>query len=102
MTDSEGGDPGSGTLRDHRAPSGGSRTADVPHEVPVRELIPELDHLARLPDDRARRPTDELPPRQQGPRPRAARGRDAGVGRCPEGDRLMMTADVTAGALDRL
>jgi uncharacterized ubiquitin-like protein YukD len=78
-------------------PSGGTRNAEVPGEVPVKELLPELTTSLELPTT--------------GPdgRPMSYRldskalGRelnedetltDAGV---PEGDRLMMTADVTAG-----
>ncbi|MBN1450915.1 MAG: EsaB/YukD family protein [Anaerolineales bacterium] len=78
-------------------PSGGSRNAEVPGDVQVKELVPELTTSLELP--------------VTGPdgRPMAYRldskalGRelkeeetleDAGI---PEGDRLMMTADVTAG-----
>ena len=78
-------------------PSGGSRTAEIPDDVIVKDLIPELTTSLELP--------------VTGPdgRPMSYRldskalGRDlkedetlaqAGV---PKDDRLMMTADVTAG-----
>jgi len=78
-------------------PSGGSRTADVPGDVPVRELIPELASSLQLPTT--------------GPdgRPTSYRLDSKALGRelkedetlasagVPQGDRLMMTADVTAG-----
>ncbi len=78
-------------------PSGGSRTADVPGDVPVRELIPELTSSLQLPTT--------------GPdgRPTSYRLDSKALGRelkedetlaaagVPQGDRLMMTADVTAG-----
>ena len=78
-------------------PSGGSRTADVPGDVPVRELIPELTSSLQLPTT--------------GPdgRPTSYRLDSKALGRelkedetlaaagVPPGDRLMMTADVTAG-----
>ena len=78
-------------------PSGGSRNAEVPDDVSVKELIPELTTSLELPTT--------------GPAGRAmayrldskALGRElkeeetlqqAGI---PQNDRLMMTADVTAG-----
>ena len=78
-------------------PSGGSRTADVPNDVPVKELIPE--------------PTTSLKLPTTGPdgRPTSYRLDSKALGRelkeeetlaaagVPNGDRLMMTADVTAG-----
>ena len=78
-------------------PSGGSRNAEVPNDVPVKELLPELTTSLELPttgpdgrpvsyrlDSKALgRELKEVEPLSQ-----------AGV---PEGDRLMMTADVTAG-----
>ena len=78
-------------------PSGGSRTADVPNDVPVKELIPELTTSLKLPTT--------------GPdgRPTSYRLDSKALGRelkeeetlaaagVPNGDRLMMTADVTAG-----
>ena len=78
-------------------PSGGSRTAEVPDDVPVKELLPELTTSLELP--------------VTGPdgRPMSYRLDSKALGRelsedetlsqagVPEGDRLMMTADVTAG-----
>jgi hypothetical protein len=78
-------------------PSGGSRNAEVPVEVPVKELLPELTTSLELP--------------VTGPdgRPMSYRLDSKALGRelkeeetlsqagIPEGDRLMMTADVTAG-----
>ena len=78
-------------------PSGGSRTAEVPNDVPVKELLPELTTSLEL-------PVTGLDGRPMSYRlDSKALGRElsedetlsqAGV---PEGDRLMMTADVTAG-----
>ena len=78
-------------------PAGGTRTAEVPDDVPVRELLPELVSLLELPTT--------------GPdgRPMSYRIDSKALGRelqeeetlaeaeVPEEDRLMMTADVTAG-----
>ena len=78
-------------------PSGGTRNADVPTEVPVKELLPELTTSLELPTT--------------GPdgRPVSYRLDSKALGRelkeeetlsqagVPQGDRLMMTADVTAG-----
>jgi hypothetical protein len=78
-------------------PSGGTRTADVPNDVSVRELLPELTTSLELPIT--------------GPdgRPVSYRLDSKALGRelkeeetlaqagIPENDRLMMTADVTAG-----
>ena len=78
-------------------PSGGSRNAEVPNDVPVKELLPELTTSLELPTT--------------GPdgRPVSYRLDSKALGRelkevetlsqagVPEGDRLMMTADVTAG-----
>ncbi|MCJ7511923.1 MAG: EsaB/YukD family protein [Anaerolineales bacterium] len=78
-------------------PSGGSRTADVPRDVPVRELIPELTTSLGLPTTGPDgRPTSyRLDSKALG---RELREEEtlalAGV---PEGDRLIITADVTAG-----
>jgi hypothetical protein len=78
-------------------PAGGSRTAEVPGDVPVRELLPELTSSLQLPTT--------------GPdgRPMAYRVDSKALGRelredetltsagIPANDRLMLTADVTAG-----
>ncbi|MBI5035361.1 MAG: EsaB/YukD family protein [Chloroflexi bacterium] len=78
-------------------PAGGSRTAEVPDDVPVRELLPELTSSLQLPTT--------------GPdgRPMNYRVDSKALGRelredetltaagVPQNDRLMLTADVTAG-----
>ena len=78
-------------------PSGGSRTAEVPNDVVVKELIPELTTSLQLPTT--------------GPdgRPMSYRIDSTALGRelqeeetlssaaVPTGDRLILTADVTAG-----
>ena len=78
-------------------PSGGSRTADLPDDVVVKDLIPELTTSLELP--------------VTGPdgRPMSYRLDSKALGRelkedetlaqagIPKDDRLMMTADVTAG-----
>ena len=79
-------------------PSGGTRTAEVPDDVQMRELLGELVSLLELPTT--------------GPdgRPMSYRLDSKALGRelqedetlaeaeVPEDDRLMITADVTAGA----
>jgi len=78
-------------------PSGGTRTAEVPDDVPVKDLLPELTTSLELP--------------VTGPdgRPMSYRLDSKALGRelkedetlsqagIPKDDRLMMTADVTAG-----
>ena len=78
-------------------PSGGSRTAEIPDDVIVKELLPELTTSLELP--------------VTGPdgRPMSYRMDSKALGRelkedetlvqagVPKDDRLMMTADVTAG-----
>ncbi len=78
-------------------PSGGSRTAELPDDVAVKELLPELTTSLELP--------------VTGPdgRPMSYRLDSKALGRelkedetlaqagVPTDDRLMMTADVTAG-----
>ncbi len=78
-------------------PAGGSRTAEVPNDVPVRELLPELAT------------TLELPTTGPDGRPMNYRMDSKALGRelredetllaagIPQNDRLMLTADVTAG-----
>ncbi|MBN1266529.1 MAG: hypothetical protein JXA25_13615 [Anaerolineales bacterium] len=80
-------------------PNGGARMADIPDDAPVRDLLEELTALLTL-------PTVGPDGRPMGYRlDSKALGRElreeetlasAGV---PEGDRLMMTADITAGAV---
>jgi uncharacterized ubiquitin-like protein YukD len=79
-------------------PSGGSRSADVPRTVPVKGLIPELTTSLQLPTTGPDgRPTSyRLDSKALGRELREDETlAEAGV---PEGDRLMLTADVTAGA----
>ena len=78
-------------------PAGGTRTAEVPDDVPVQELLPELTTSLELPtvgpDGRPmgyRLDSKALGRELQEEETLAA----AGV---PADDRLMMTADVTAG-----
>jgi uncharacterized ubiquitin-like protein YukD len=78
-------------------PSGGSRTAEVPKDVPVKELIPELTTSLELPTTGPDgRPTSyRLDSKALGRELREDETlASAGV---PNGDRLMVTADVTAG-----
>jgi len=78
-------------------PNGGARRADIPADVPVRELMTELTSLLELPT--------------VGPdgRPVSYRLDSKALGRelkedetlasaaIPDNDRLMVTADITAG-----
>jgi hypothetical protein len=80
-------------------PSGGARTADVPDDAPVRDLMAELTSLLKLPT--------------VGPdgRPMGYRMDSKALGRelredetlasakIPSGDRLILTADITAGGM---
>ena len=80
-------------------PSGGARAAEVPDDVELRELMPELSSLLELPS--------------VGPdgRPMSYRLDSKALGRelkenetlssagIPENDRLMLTADITAGSV---
>ena len=78
-------------------PSGGTRNAEIPADVPVKELIPELAT------------TLELPTVGPDGRPISYRLDSKALGRelqedetlveagVPEDDRLMITADITAG-----
>lgn len=80
-------------------PNGGARRADIPNDVPIRDLIPELASLLEL-------PTVGPDGRPMGYRiDSKALGRElsenetlseAGV---PTDDRLMITTDITAGAV---
>ena len=78
-------------------PLGGTRTAEVPDDVPVKELIPELATSLELPttgpDGRPisyRLDSKALGRELQEDETLA----EAGV---PEDDRLILTADITAG-----
>ena len=78
-------------------PSGGSRVAEVPEDVPVKELLPELATTLSLPttgpDGRPinyRIDSKALGRELQEEETLAAAG-------MPADDRLMITADITAG-----
>ena len=83
-------------------PAGGARTADVPDDVPIRELLPELISVLEL-------PTTGPDGRPMGYRlDSKALGRELketetlADAKIPSADRLMITADVTAGATSSL
>jgi hypothetical protein len=78
-------------------PSGGTRTAEVPTDVPVKDLIPELTTSLQLPTTGPDgRPTSyRLDSKALGRELRE--DETLGVAGVPDGDRLMVTADVTAG-----
>ncbi|MEI6289424.1 MAG: EsaB/YukD family protein [Chloroflexota bacterium] len=78
-------------------PSGGSRNAEIPNDVQVKELLPELTTSLQLPvtGPDGRPVLYRLDSKALGRELKETETlTDAGV---PEGDRLMMTADVTAG-----
>ena len=66
-------------------PAGGTRTAEVPDDVPVKELIPELTHFAGAPHHRPGWSPDQLPAGQQSPGTRAAGRRNPDSRRCAGG-----------------
>lgn len=80
-------------------PNGGAQKAEIPDDVPVRELMPELTSLLEL-------PTTGPDGRPMGYRlDSKALGRELKEGETlsgagvPAEDRLVMTADITAGAV---
>jgi len=78
-------------------PSGSTRNAEVPDDVPVKELVPELTTTLELPTTGPDgHPTNyRLDSKALGRELQEEETlSDAGV---PEGDRLMITADITAG-----
>jgi hypothetical protein len=78
-------------------PSGGTRTAEVPDDVPVRELIPELTTSLELPTTGpdGRPISYRLDSKALGRELQDTETlKDAGV---PSDDRLIITADITAG-----
>lgn len=78
-------------------PSGGSRNAEIPNDVPVKELLPELTTSLELPTTGpdGRPVSYRLDSKALGRELKEVETLEqAGV---PSGDRLMMTADVTAG-----
>src|SRR5512142_1877412 len=79
-------------------PSGGARTADVPDDVPVKELLPEFTSLLELPTvgPDGRPMTYRLDSKALGRELKEDETLASAV--IPDGDRLMLTADITAGA----
>ena len=78
-------------------PSGGARAAEVPDDVTVHDLLSEFTSLLELPTvgPDGRPMTYRLDSKALGRELKEVETlSQAGV---PEGDRLMMTADVTAG-----
>jgi hypothetical protein len=78
-------------------PAGGTRTAEVPDDVPVKELMPELTTSLELPTvgPDGRPMSYRLDSKALGRELQEEESlAEAGV---PEDDRLMITADVTAG-----
>ena len=78
-------------------PSGSTRNAEIPDDVPVKELLPELTTTLELPTTGPDgHPTNyRLDSKALGREIQEEETlMDAGV---PEGDRLMITADITAG-----
>ena len=79
-------------------PSGGARSADVPDDIPVKELMPEFTSLLELPTvgPDGRPMTYRLDSKALGRELKESETlAAAGV---PQNDRLMLTADITAGA----
>jgi len=78
-------------------PSGGTRNAEVPDDVPVKELLPELTTSLDLPvtGPDGRSMSYRLDSKALGRELKEEETlSQAGI---PQNDRLMMTADVTAG-----
>ena len=78
-------------------PSGGSRNAEIPNDITVKDLLPELTTSLELPvtGPDGRPVSYRLDSKALGRELKEVETlAQAGV---PEGDRLMMTADVTAG-----
>jgi hypothetical protein len=78
-------------------PAGGTRTAEVPDDVPIRELIPELATSLELPTTGpdGRPISYRLDSKALGRELQETETLgDAGV---PQDDRLIITADITAG-----
>lgn len=80
-------------------PAGGTQTAEVPDDVPVKELKPELVSALELPTTGPDgRPMDyRIDSKALGRELQEEETlEDAGV---PDEDHLMLTADITAGAV---
>lgn len=78
-------------------PSGGSRVAEIPGDVPVKELIPELATSLELPTTGPDgRPINyRLDSKALGRELQETETLSSAV--IPEDDRIMITADITAG-----
>jgi hypothetical protein len=78
-------------------PSGGSRVAEVPGDVPVKELIPELATSLELPTTGPDgRPINyRLDSKALGRELQEAE--TLSEAKIPQDDRVMITADITAG-----
>jgi len=79
-------------------PSGGARAAEVPDDVTVRELLPELASLLELPTvgPDGRPMTYRLDSKALGRE--LKEDETLAVAGIPQNDRLVLTADITAGA----
>jgi len=80
-------------------PSGGARNADVPDDIPLRDLLMELTSLLHLPTvgPDGRRMYYRLDSKALG---RELKEEETlAAAEVPENDRLMLTADITAGAV---
>ncbi len=78
-------------------PSGGARTAEVPDDVPVRDLMTELISILKLPTigPDGRPMSYRMDSKALGRELKEDESlADAGI---PDNDRLMLTADITAG-----
>jgi hypothetical protein len=78
-------------------PSGGTRTAEVPDDVKVKELIPELATSLQLPTTGpdGRPVSYRIDSKALGRE--LQEGETLSEAKVPQDDRLMVTADVTAG-----
>src|SRR5512143_668906 len=79
-------------------PSGGTRAADVPDDVPVKELMPEFTSLLELPTvgPDGRPMSYRLDSKALGRE--LKEGETLSAAGVPQNGRLMLTADITAGA----
>lgn len=78
-------------------PSGGTRNAEVPDDVPVKELLPELATSLELPTTGpdGRPISYRLDSKALGRQ--IQEDETLGDAKVPENDRLIITADITAG-----
>ncbi|MCX8062534.1 MAG: EsaB/YukD family protein [Anaerolineales bacterium] len=78
-------------------PSGGTRNAEVPDDVPVKELLPELATSLELPTTGpdGRPISYRLDSKALGRQ--LQEDETLGEAKVPDNDRLIITADITAG-----